>query len=199
MKAWKSIPSMAVACVAAAVLMAGAATTSLADSHGMKAAAAVTVTAEVAAVSKADRHVTLVGPQGDVVEIEAGPEVRNFDQIEVGDKVKVTYFESVAIYLGEPGSLPDAKAGAMLKRAPKGEKPAGIMAESIDVSASVVAIDRGRREVTLVLRDGSTTTTDVDPSVEGFDRLKIGDSVHARLTRAIAIEVSPHGEAMKSQ
>lgn len=195
MKTWRTIPSKTVATLAAAVLMASAAATSLADSHsGMKAAAAVTVTAEVVAINQADRHVTLVGPQGDAVEIAVGDEVRNFDQIEVGDKVRVKYFESLAVYLGEPGSLPTAKAGVIAGRAAKGEKPAGMVAESIDVSASVVAIDRQRREVTLVLRDGTTTTTDVDPKVEAFDRLKIGDSVHARITRAVAISVEPHGK-----
>ncbi len=175
-----------------AALMACAAAPCLAGSHPMEAAAAIVATAEVAAINKADRHVTLVGAHGEVFEIEAGEEVRNFDQIEVGDKVKATYFESVALYLGEPGTLPAAQAAGATGRAAPGEKPAGMIAGAVDVSASVVAIDRKRREVTLVLTDGTTTTADVDPSVEGFDQLRIGDSVHARITRAFAISVEAH-------
>ena len=38
--------------------------------------------------------VTLAGPRGNVVDIEAGDEVRNLDQITVGDKVTVTFYES---------------------------------------------------------------------------------------------------------
>jgi hypothetical protein len=151
----------------------------------------VVATAEVVAVDQADRTVTLMGPQGNTVEIEVGEEVRNFDQIAVGDQVRATYLESVALYLGEPGSLPEVGGGGVAARAAEGEKPAGVVVGAVDVSASVVAIDRGRREVTLVLANGTTTTVDVDPSVEAFDRLRIGDAVHARLTRAIAISVQP--------
>lgn len=57
---------------------------------GVALSEAVVVTADVVGIDRADRMVTLVGPRGNVVEIEAGEEVRNFDQIKVGDKVKVT-------------------------------------------------------------------------------------------------------------
>jgi hypothetical protein len=154
-------------------------------------AAVMRVTAEVVAVDEADRHITLLGPRGDVVEIEVGEEVRNFDQIGVGDQVQATFLESVALYLGEPGSLPQAAGASVAARAEKGDRPAGVLVGAYDVSASVVAIDRRRREVSLVLANGTTTTVDVDPSVDAFDRLRIGDAVHARLTRAIAISVQP--------
>ena len=58
---------------------------------------AVVLTADVVGVDKADRILTLVGPRGNVVDVEAGDEVRNFDQIAVGDKVTATYYESVAV------------------------------------------------------------------------------------------------------
>jgi len=177
---------------AAVALLAGAGTPSLADSHGgAKTVAAIVVSAEVAAIDRADRHLTLVGPRGDVVEVEAGDEVRNFDQIEVGDEVKVTYIESLAVYVGEPGFLPEATGSAVAGRAAQGEKPGAMMAETIDIAASVLVIDRKRREVTFMLTDGTTTTTDVGPDVKEFDDLQIGDTVHARLTRAIAIAVEP--------
>jgi nucleoid-associated protein YgaU len=44
-------------------------------------------------IDKADRTVALLGPEGDVVEVEVSSEARNFDQIEIGDKVKVEYYE----------------------------------------------------------------------------------------------------------
>ncbi len=43
--------------------------------------------------------------------------------------------------------------------------------------------------MTLELADGTKVTTKVDKSVKAFDTLKVGDSVHARYTEAIAISV----------
>jgi len=57
------------------------------------------------------------------------------------------------------------------------------------VSATVQAIDKKKRTVTLDLMDGKKITTKVDKSVKAFDILKKGDSVNARYTEAIAISV----------
>lgn len=59
----------------------------------------------------------------------------------------------------------------------------------MEVSATVQAIDRKKGTVTLKGQDGKLVTTKVDKSVEGFDTLKVGDSIHARFTEAIAISV----------
>ena len=80
-------------------LALGFATSSQAVSPtGVEIGDAVVVTADVMGIDKADRIVTLVGRSGNTVDIEAGDEVRNFDRIKVGDKVTVTYYESVALY-----------------------------------------------------------------------------------------------------
>ncbi len=63
------------------------------------------------------------------------------------------------------------------------------MVEVIDVSAKVQAIDRKKRIVELKRPDGKLVTTKVDESVQAFDTLKVGDSIHARITEAIAISV----------
>ena len=48
---------------------------------------AVQVGATVKAIDKAKRLVTLKGPEGHTFVVQAGPEVKNFDQIKVGDEV----------------------------------------------------------------------------------------------------------------
>jgi len=147
------------------------------------------ITAKVVAIDRVDREVTLQGPEGNVVTVEVSHAARNFDQIEIGDQVKVEYYEAVAMYVGKEGAKPDAVAGLITARAPKGEKPAGVAVETVDVSATVQAIDKKKRTVTLKGPDGKLVTTRVDKSVEGFDNLKVGDSIHARFTEAIAISV----------
>ena len=159
------------------------------NAQGVKVGGAVTVTAEVVAIDRVDRVVALLGPRGNVVEVEVGHEARNFDQVEVGDQVKVTYYESVALFIGQKGQKPKASAGMMTARSAKGDRPAGVVVEVIDVSATVQAIDRKMRKVSLKRPDGKLVTTKVDESVKAFDTLKVGDSIHARITEAVAISV----------
>jgi len=41
----------------------------------------------------------------------------------------------------------------------------------------------------LKLPDGEVVTRDVDPSVQMFDTLRVGDTIHVRMTEAFAISV----------
>jgi hypothetical protein len=46
-----------------------------------------------------------------------------------------------------------------------------------------------RRLLTIRFANGKKVSTKVDKSVKDFDMLKVGDSIHARYTEAIAISV----------
>jgi outer membrane protein OmpA-like peptidoglycan-associated protein len=157
--------------------------------EGIKLGVATVVTAEVLAIDKAERVVTLLGSDNNEVDIEVSEEARNFDQIKVGDQVKIEYFESVAIYLGDAGTPPEADASVVMARADEGEKPGAFAVSAVNMSASIVAIDRAERSLTLKLADGDVVTTHVDPAVELFDTLRVGDTIHARFTEAFAISV----------
>ena len=156
---------------------------------GVELGDVVVVTATVLAIDKQDRILTLLGPKKNVVDIEVGEEARNFDQIRVGDQLRIEYYESVALYLGKPGTQPEEDAGLVVARSAKGEKPGGYAVGAVDVSASVVGIDKKKRTLTLKLPEGNVVTTTVDKSVQAFETLKVGDAIHARLTKAIAVSV----------
>jgi hypothetical protein len=166
------------------ILPAGTAT-----AQGGGVAEVITMTAEVIAIDKQNRTVTLKKEDGGEVVIEAGEEARNFDQIEVGDTLNASYMESIEIFLGEHGAAPATEEGQVVERAAKGEMPAGIMAKAVQVSASVTAIDKENRVLTLALEDGRTIERAVDPAVEAFDKLKVGDTINVRLTRVLAVDV----------
>ena len=87
------------------------------------------------------------------------------------------------------GQRQKAKGGWVAAGWAKGKNPAGVVVEVVDVSARVQAIDREKRKVTLKRPDGKLVITKVDESVKAFDTLKVGDSIHARITEAIAISV----------
>ena len=157
--------------------------------QGVELGDGVSINAEVVYIDYVDREVGLLGPDGNIVDLDVGPQARNFNQIRVGDEVKATYYESVALFIGKKGEKPDASVGMTAARSAKGDMPAGTMVETVDVSAHIMAIDRTKRTVSLQLPDGKTVTKKVDPAVKAFDTLSKGDSVHVRYTEALAISV----------
>ena len=86
----------------------------------------ITLTATVQAVDLENRLVTLKGERGRVVTVNVGEEVRNLDQVRVGDRVLVTYREAMAIQLiREPtsGGVTERRDTLSGSRAPLGQRP----------------------------------------------------------------------------
>ena len=150
----------------------------------------VKVTATITAIDKATRDVTLKGPQGNEMVVTAGPEVKNFDQLKVGDQVNLNYMEALTLELKKGGGMVVArteKAGAA--GAKPGEKPAGAVGRQVTVVADVVALDPAKQVVTL---KGPQRTVDLKiPDPEQFKRIAKGDQVEATYTQALAIAVEP--------
>ena len=147
------------------------------------------IKAKVDAVDPATRLVTLTGPKGNTVTVKAGPEVRNFDQIHVGDVLTLRYLESIAVFVRKPGDPPSATESQTVQVAAKGQKPHATIVETKEVTATVEAIDHAKRTVTLKGPEGNSRTIKVDPAVKRLHEVKKGDQVVARYTEAIAITV----------
>ena len=175
--------------VTAGFLMNTASIAYAAEGVGVTATSAVKTSAEVVAIEKETRTLTLLGANGKTVTLKVGPVARNFDQIEIGDQLNVEFYEAVARYLGKPGSEPSAELESVMARSPKGDKPAGVLIETIDISAIVQAIDRTKRTLTLKGPEGKVKTIKVDDFIKAFDSLKVGDNIHVQYTEAMAISV----------
>jgi hypothetical protein len=150
----------------------------------------VEVSAAVQAVDKANRGVTLKGPGGKVQTLIVGPEVKNFDQIKVGDEVVVRYVEALAFQLVKAGTKPVARteqaAGAAAK---PGDKPAAAIGREVKVTANVTAVDAERQIVTLKGPQQSVEVKVQDPNQ--FKLVKVGDQVDVTYTEAVAVSVEP--------
>ena len=153
-------------------------------------AATVNVSATVESIDKATRQVTLRGPQGKLHTVTAGPEVRNFDQVKVGDVVNVRYMEALTLTLKKDGkelrSLTEPPGAA---RAPAGARPGGVVANQTEVTADVIAVDAKTQTVTL---KGPNRTVDLKvPDPGQFKLIKVGDQIQAVFTEAMALSVEP--------
>jgi len=146
------------------------------------------LTAKVTDIDAAKRKVTLLTSDGKETVVKCGPEVINFDQIFVGDKLKVVVTEELVAYLGDAAAPANEGAGALVALAPKGAKPGGILAETVQVKAKITAIDLKKHKATLQFADGSTRTVAVRPDVDLTQR-KLGEEVVIRTTGMLALSV----------
>jgi len=144
--------------------------------------------ATVTAIDTANRKVTLVTPDGRKETFKAGPEVVNFDQIRIGDQVKATVAEQLVVYMAKDNPPASEGEAALVALAPKGTKPGGLMANTVQVIAKVTAIDVKRRRATLRFPDGTTKTFPVRKDVDLTQR-QVGEEVVIRATEALAISV----------
>ena len=146
------------------------------------------ITATVTGIDAASRIVTLVTPDGKKTPIKCGTEVINFDQIRVGDQLKVTVTEELTVQMAAEGAPPNDGAVTVVALAPKGAKPGGIVANTVQVTAKVTAIDLKHHKATLQFPDGTTRTVAVRKDVDLTQR-KVGEKVAIRTTEAVAISV----------
>jgi len=149
----------------------------------------VVITATVKAIDKKNRVVTLQSPDGKVAKVKCGPEVRNFAQIRVGDVVKTSLLETVELFV-TGNDEPAAERVTEVGRAPLGNKPGFAVIDAVEVKATVVAIDYQTRKVTLKGPEGKVIKVTAGAQVKRLTEVKVGNSVVARLTRAVSIEVS---------
>jgi hypothetical protein len=151
---------------------------------------AVEIQATVTAIDKAKRTVTVKGPGGKTKTLTVGKEARNFDQVEVGDMVTVTYMEALTIALEKAeGAKPGKSVTEELERAAPGEKPGGQLTTKTTVVGTVTAIDAKTRMVTVRGPEGNEVELKVQDPAK-LKNVKTGDLVRATYTEALAISVS---------
>jgi hypothetical protein len=156
------------------------------------------ITAKVIAVDPAQRTVTLQGKSGKTRTIEVGDQVRNFDQIKVGDTVHAKYTQALALEIKKGGgALPaPTEEGAITPPPAAGAKPGGTVARKVTATAEVVAVDSAHQMVTLRGPRGNEVDVQAeDPSQ--LQNIKKGDHVQVTYVEALAIKVAEAAPAAK--
>jgi len=150
----------------------------------------VKLTATITAIDAATRALTLKGPEGKEVTLTAGPEVKNFAQMKVGDQVNVEFVEALTLELKKGSTAPVARTEQSGAAAAKpGERPAGAVGRQVTIIAEVMNTDPKTQVVTLRGPQRTVELKVKDP--EQFKRVAKGDRVEATYTEALAIAVEP--------
>ncbi|HWY30813.1 MAG TPA: hypothetical protein VNX46_08675 [Candidatus Acidoferrum sp.] len=72
--------------------------------------------------------------------------------------------------------------------------PGGTTINTYQVSATVTAIDRDNRKVTLVAQNGAKSTVTCGPEVVNFPQIEVGDQVRAAVTERLVVYARDPGE-----
>lgn len=153
-----------------------------------------TMTATVTAINAAKRKVTLVSPGGGKSTYKAGPEVVNFGQIQIGDKVKAVVTEEVAIYIGS-GAPPSAMTETTVMLAPVGANPGGVLVDTAQVTVKIIDVDAAKHKVTFELSDGTTKTVKVGKKAD-LSTVRPGDNITVQVSEGLAITVEKNDTAV---
>lgn len=164
-------------------------TTPEAGKLAISATQKVLLTATVEAINHETREVSLRGPEGNIVDIVTSEDVRNLDQVSVGDSLNIEYVQSISI---EIVAAVDAEAGiaviAAEARSEAGEMPGVAAIEAVVITAVVEEINLEENTFKLKGMDGEVTEfTARDP--ENLKKAAVGDLVVITMTEAVAITV----------
>lgn len=151
----------------------------------------VEMRAVVVGLDKATRSLDLKGPKGRVVTLTASDEMKNYDQIQLGDHVVARFLQAVTLELKKGGTgimqRTDSKDAVAAK---PGERPGVAAARQVHVIANVVEVNKKTMTVTLKGPKGNFVDLVLkDP--KQLARVKKGDQVEAVFTEALALTVEP--------
>ena len=146
----------------------------------------------VQAVSAETREITLQRQDGTKVVVVAGPEVRNFAEIAVGDTVKARYRVSLTAQRLKPDEVaPEPTAAVAFGKAKKGSKPGIGIGAGVEVTVTVQSVDTKQHIVVFSARAGElhSVRAQRDEGRRFISGLKVGDRVKLVYTEAIALTV----------
>lgn len=151
-------------------------------------------TATVTALEREQRLLSLQNEAGASATLYVGPEVRNFEQIKVGDRVVATYQEALAAAVTRPDQSQKQPQVAMAtERASPGQSPHAEVSASLVATVAIEAVDIESNVLTFRRDDGMVRSVHVeDAGARKFIKgLKQGDLVTVTYTEALAISVRP--------
>ena len=148
--------------------------------------------ARVVAIDRDARIVTLEGEDsGDWWVIEAGPQVRNLEQVDVGDMVTVRYTEAIAWQVKKASQgAPGVVESTGMERAQAGEKPGGVVGREVTVTTTVTDVDLPNGTVTLTGPRGHSQTVKAT-NMANLRKVQVGDLVDITYSEALAVSVEP--------
>ena len=135
----------------------------------------VTLSGTVETIDHEHRMVNIKTADGHFQTVDVPPSAKRFDEVKVGDKVSITYNNTVSARLKPPGEAP-VNTATGTTTAGQGERPGGTASEERTMTATIADIDKSASSITFTGPNGwKYSRRVVDPTV--LDKIKVGDQV----------------------
>jgi Cu/Ag efflux protein CusF len=146
-----------------------------------------TETGVVEAIEAQSRSVTIRKADGTVVTTVAGPDVKRFNEVKVGDKVKARYYENLVIRVkapGEPAVDTDVKDAVASGQG----LPGGTKARQRTLTCTITDIDMNTPSITFTSANGWKYSSKVRDK-SALAKVKVGDKVDIIWTDALLVSL----------
>jgi Cu/Ag efflux protein CusF len=157
---------------------------------GIFASESSSITAVVEKIDHQARTATLKGPQGGTVELTVNQSAKNFDQVQKGDHVTLSYYGELFLKLQKSGDATATAEASVMQSVPKGQKPKVVKVDTIDGMVTIESVDAKARTVTVRNAKGELKTHTIGESVADFEKLKVGDQIYYSYAQVVVLEVA---------
>ncbi|WP_299163334.1 hypothetical protein [uncultured Eudoraea sp.] len=152
----------------------------------------VSMQGTVTDIVKETRDVTLKGANGELVTVTAGPEVKRFDEITVGDVITFDYYTYLKAEFRTPTATELAEPFVVLEgedKAPAGEAPAAAVGEMVKAIVTIEILNRPQMMATVEGPNGNYLTIPMTDAAF-MEKLHIGQVVILTYAEAIAVSLT---------
>ena len=154
----------------------------------------VTVKGTIDSVDRGARTVILRTEDGHVLPVRVDPTVSTFVALAAGDRVTMDFLLATAVSIASAeaasGSAQTAPSGAAAATVAPRDKPAGVVAATALVTATIDEIDYATRRAKVRGEQGGLQTIRIGDAIGNIERFRKGDTVAIRHTEPVAISVS---------
>ena len=155
-----------------------------------EAGATVSVTAAIREIDAAKQYVVLRSDEdGSDVGLFAPPEFARFNELRVGDRVTITYYESIVYRLRRPGSPRSPVSEEVAEAESKSALPGATYSHQLTESVTVKAVDPDHSSITVIGRDGRAVVRRVN-DISNLEGIKPGDRIDITYTEALLAAVT---------
>ena len=146
-----------------------------------------TETGTIEAIEAASRTITIKKPDGTFVTTIAGPDIKRFPELKIGDTVNARYYENVVVRVKAPGE-PDVVSSAKGTTGSEQVLPGGTKAKQLTITATITAIDQTTPSITFTGPNGWKYSSKVQDTA-ALAKVKVGDKVDIVWTEAVLVSV----------
>lgn len=145
---------------------------------------------DVVKIDAKTRTITFKNKEGES-NFVAGPEIKNFAQIKVGDHLSVTFEIAVALELIKTKSdgIRSKQEASAVATAQPGQRPSQTITNATEIIADVVAVDRAKKTASIKGPNGKVTVVKVK-NPELLKDIAVGDVVRAVFIDRMAASIT---------